>query len=568
VISSDFKHSGSSSLHVVASSGGSHIENAVWQLTVPALVTNATYTLSYWYLPSTDGSGLLIRLSGSSPNAGDIYSLQNYAPPPVSSAIATPGGPNSSAASLPPFPPLWINEVEAANLSGATNRAGGRTPWIELYNPTTNSVPLAGLYLAGNYTNLTQWAFPDSAVAPGEFKLIFVDGQAGLSTAAEPHANFALPPGSGSVALSRIVNGQPQVIDYLDYTNLPPDRSYGSFPDGQSFDRREFSRVTPRAANDGSAPPLTVAINEWMASNGSILLDPVGGKFSDWFELYNYGTAPVNLAGAFLTDEPANKFKFLIPDGYVIPPGGYLLAWADKNSSDGQADLHVNFALAKSGGSIALYTPDGVQADLVAFGAQTTDVSQGRFPDGSANIVYMPPTPRGPNRAANSPPSLPALPDRSVYAGQTLSFAVVATDPDGATQTLSYSLDPGAPDGAAIDPASGVFSWTPNSGEAPGPYPVTVVATDNGVPPLSADKTFTITLLAEPRLGVGISSGTSVTLTWQSTPTARYRVEFSDDLASGIWNPAGGDQVGTGGLFSVQADLSATQQRFFRLVIL
>ena len=64
------------------------------------------------------------------------------------------------AASLTPFPSLWINEVQADNLTGITNRAGQHTGWLELYNPSTNVLSLNGLYLANNYTNLLQWAFP------------------------------------------------------------------------------------------------------------------------------------------------------------------------------------------------------------------------------------------------------------------------------------------------------------------------------------------------------------------------------------------------------------------------
>ena len=39
--------------------------SAIWQVISPALTTNATYTLSFWYLQSTNGGPLTIRLSGS-----------------------------------------------------------------------------------------------------------------------------------------------------------------------------------------------------------------------------------------------------------------------------------------------------------------------------------------------------------------------------------------------------------------------------------------------------------------------------------------------------------------------
>ncbi|HVV73648.1 MAG TPA: lamin tail domain-containing protein, partial [Verrucomicrobiae bacterium] len=248
-ISTALSHSGSGSLHVVASSGGPTIGQAIWQNTLP-IVTNGIYTLSYWYLPSTNGTSLLIRISGSSPNSGTIYSLQNYQPPTGFSSLATPGRPNSISGSMSAFPPLWINEVQAENLTGITNGAGQRTAWVELYNPTTNSVSLNGLYLSTNYADLTAWAFPSQAtIGPNEFKVVFVDGQTTLATSNELHTSFTVSAGSGSVALSRLYNGTPQVLDYVDYAGLPPNTSYGSVPDGQSFDRQEFGSATPGGSN-------------------------------------------------------------------------------------------------------------------------------------------------------------------------------------------------------------------------------------------------------------------------------------------------------------------------------
>src|SRR5205807_6492 len=149
------------------------------------------------------------------------------------------------------------------NLTGITNSAGQRTPWLELYNPTTNAVSLAGLYLANSYTNLTAWAFPGTAtIGAKQFKVIFADGQTTLSTPSELHTSFTLQSRSGSLALSRVYNGQPQVLDYVDYLNVTPNRSYGSFPDGQSFDRQEFAYVTAGGTNNGTSAPLSVAINE------------------------------------------------------------------------------------------------------------------------------------------------------------------------------------------------------------------------------------------------------------------------------------------------------------------
>ena len=95
----------------------------------------------------------------------------------------------------------------------------------------------------------------------------------------------------------------------------------------------------------------------------------------------------------------------------------HLLVWADNEtgqnldgSSMPRADLHVNFALSGSGEAIGLYAADGTRIDAISFGAQTNNVSMGRYPDGTANIVFMPgtATPRAANAtgATSTPPEL------------------------------------------------------------------------------------------------------------------------------------------------------------------
>ena len=85
----------------------------------------------------------------------------------------------------------------------------------------------------------------------------------------------------------------------------------------------------------------------------------------------------------------------------MLQPGGYLLVWADNQTNENSAlsaDLHVNFKLSKSGEAVGLFASDGTAIDAITFGAQTNDISQGRFPDGTSPIYNMTtPTPRSAN---------------------------------------------------------------------------------------------------------------------------------------------------------------------------
>ena len=132
-----------------------------------------------------------------------------------------------------------------------------------------------------------------------------------------------------------------------------------------------------------SQTPLV--INEFMASNVSSIEDPEG-QYDDWIEIYNYGVDSVDIGGMYLTDNLSDPVKWQIPGNdptlTTISPGGYLLIWADGDTSD--AGLHANFKLSAGGEEIGLFKSDGITLiDSVIFDEQTSDISYGRYPDGS-----------------------------------------------------------------------------------------------------------------------------------------------------------------------------------------
>ncbi len=106
-----------------------------------------------------------------------------------------------------------------------------------------------------------------------------------------------------------------------------------------------------------SAASEVLLINEVMASNSSSITDPQG-HFDDWIELHNPGPAAVDVAGMYLTDDLSEPTKWQIPYGRstltVIPPKGYLLIWADGDTT--AAGLHAGFSLSASGEQVAFST--------------------------------------------------------------------------------------------------------------------------------------------------------------------------------------------------------------------
>ncbi len=144
-------------------------------------------------------------------------------------------------------------------------------------------------------------------------------------------------------------------------------------------------------------------INEFLAANDSINQDPQG-DYDDWIEIYNSGQNTISLDGLYLSDDLSDPTQWAFPSGLSLNAGGYLLVWADKDTSDNPSGIHSAFKLSSGGEEIGLFASDGVTLlDSIAFDAQIDDISYGRFPDGSNNWYPMDsPSPNSANIAAMS----------------------------------------------------------------------------------------------------------------------------------------------------------------------
>jgi hypothetical protein len=570
VLSTSIKHSGDASLHVISTSAGTTQSSAIWQIISPALTTNATYTLSFWYLQSTNGGPLTVRLSGS----GTVATV-NPAPPTTAIAPATPGALNSVAAALTPFPSLWINELQADNLTGITNRAGQHTGWLELYNPSTNVISLKGLYLANNYTNLLQWAFPSNAVInAGQFEVIFADGLTNLSTTNELHTSFVLPSGTGSLALTRLAtNGQQQVLDYVDYQNINPNDSYGSFPDGQSFNRQEFFQATPGAPNNGTATPPPSFID--YAVPGSVYTQ-------NFDSLPDPGASSVNTANTVtingVTYSLANPYDFAYPVIASGSSGGLglsaLAGWY------GTSVLLSRFGATDgdqtTGGQISFGLPNSSNRALGLLATSTTGGTAFgvRFINGTAitltrmNLQFTGEIWRQSNLSKTlqfyyfiDPTGTNTFPSAATayLPNLNVNFPTVSTDTGGVAvdgtspvnQTNLSVLNQAItnwPPGAALWL---VWQMTDSTGKAQG----------LGIDNLS----FSASIPLPVPVNIQVS-GTNLFLNWSGAAGQTYQLEYKNNLTDPAWTPLGSPVTGTGGTLTITNNFDfASPLRLFRL---
>src|SRR5205807_1311747 len=106
--------------------------------------------------------------------------------------------------------------------------------------------------------------------------------------------------------------------------------------------------------------------------------------------------SPVALGGLYLSDAAGAPTRNLIAPLSFITGNGFTSFIADGDG--GQGADHLNFKLSPDVGLIILSAPDLSTIDVINYGPQLTDVSQGRSPSGSDTFTsFAQPTDGGPN---------------------------------------------------------------------------------------------------------------------------------------------------------------------------
>jgi len=94
----------------------------------------------------------------------------------------------------------------AKNDSAFTNQTGNFYDWIEIYNPGTKDVNLAGWFLTDDLTIFTKWMFPATNIPPNSYMIIFASGNDKKILGEELHSNFKLS-SSGEFRLNGYFRG-------------------------------------------------------------------------------------------------------------------------------------------------------------------------------------------------------------------------------------------------------------------------------------------------------------------------------------------------------------------------
>lgn len=148
--------------------------------------------------------------------------------------LTTPGQPNNSMGQAQAdqiyraYNPtgVFISEVMASNDTVSIGPATLTTDYVELYNSSAEAVNLSGYGLSDSLKRPRRWQFPEGTyIMPGEYKIVYLDGQPELSTVTDCHTNFKLTRAGGETLSFCDPTGR--VLDRIPLSLIPTDHSYG-----------------------------------------------------------------------------------------------------------------------------------------------------------------------------------------------------------------------------------------------------------------------------------------------------------------------------------------------------
>ena len=145
---------------------------------------------------------------------------------------------------------------------------------------------------------------------------------------------------------------------------------------------------------------LALLADHWQDTGCPIVINEIlahaHAEASDWIELYNVSSIPVDVGGWFLSDTAGDLFRYQIPAGTTVDPCGYLVLYETIHfASPFDPGVSTPFAFSENGDAAYLYSgddpnfPDCVVSEL--FGASETSYSFGRHfgSTGACDFVTM-----------------------------------------------------------------------------------------------------------------------------------------------------------------------------------
>lgn len=167
--------------------------------------------------------------------------------------VLSPGGNFSMIANYIPVPvvptTLVINEFMASNATDTADNFGDHDDWIEIYNPGSTTIDVAGWYISDEISEPDKFQITSGTsstiISPGEYKVFWADKEPEQGA---DHLNIKLSANGEAIILSQASSGTFYVVDSISFGVQSSNISMGRSPDA-SPTWIFFTTSTPGASN-------------------------------------------------------------------------------------------------------------------------------------------------------------------------------------------------------------------------------------------------------------------------------------------------------------------------------
>jgi len=188
-----------------------------------------------------------------------------------------------------------------------------------------------------------------------------------------------------------------------------------------------------------------VVINEYSCANISATVDNYG-DYSDWVELYNAGSATVNLTGYHMSDNVNNVMKWAFPSGSLAPGAFIRVICSGRNIVSG-IWFHTSYKMTQcKPEEIVFSDAAGNILDSITLKRNQTNHSWGRTTDGAPTwSVFMTSTlgaSNGTSTPYNAYATTPALSVQPGFYPGSQNVSMTSPDPNVAIHYTTNGFEP------------------------------------------------------------------------------------------------------------------------------
>jgi hypothetical protein len=203
-----------------------------------------------------------------------------------------------------PIAGVVLNEI-------VTNTGSPSNDWIELYNPTSQSISLQDWYLSDDVTDIEKWAIPAVEIY-GQAYISF-DEMTGFHHLTD--TGFGLSKSGEQVILSYLPGTfEDRIVDCIRFKAQQENISLGRYPDGGKY----WLRIEPSRDSGNVNPLLDIVIDE-------IMYHPPTETNDEYIELYNPTASRAFMATPTNPWRLDGAVEYTFDNNVSIPSDGRLI---------------------------------------------------------------------------------------------------------------------------------------------------------------------------------------------------------------------------------------------------